>query len=412
MGADRGAASTPIPARRRLTRRAAAFPDAPGPWVDLSTGINPVPYPVRDSTRGVDAVAEPAEVAALQAAAAHAMARAPEQVVVGARHAGVINGCRACFPRAASPSSARPTAGTNGVARRRRRGGGGVPRAWSRLACRRGQPQQSRRAPLSPRALRALGARGARRPVHRRRSLRRLRRRCCAPDPPPATVVLRSFGKTYGLAGLRLGFAVARVDDRARLARGAGRLGGLGAGAGDRPAGRWPTGTGSPRRGRGWRATSRWLDGRLVAGGFRARGGTLLFRLAARADARAATLPALCAAGLLTRPFTTDTKNGFAFGCRPRRTRARVTAALRDLVQEGCDSMLRGNRAAGAEARKTEHRTITMLCPCLDTKGKVLMNDRNDPLPSRRSARRRSMRNAARDGVYRRGARAVSCLPA
>ena len=28
------------------------------------------------------------------------------------------------------------------------------------------------------------------------------------PDLPPATIVLRSFGKTYGLAGLRLGFAI------------------------------------------------------------------------------------------------------------------------------------------------------------------------------------------------------------
>ena len=38
---------------------------------------------------------------------------------------------------------------------------------------------------------------------------------CCLPqaslagDVPPRTIVLRSFGKTYGLAGLRLGFAIA-----------------------------------------------------------------------------------------------------------------------------------------------------------------------------------------------------------
>ncbi len=31
-------------------------------------------------------------------------------------------------------------------------------------------------------------------------------------DLPPSTVVLRSFGKTYGLAGVRLGFAVASAD--------------------------------------------------------------------------------------------------------------------------------------------------------------------------------------------------------
>ncbi len=35
---------------------------------------------------------------------------------------------------------------------------------------------------------------------------------------PPRTVVLRSFGKTYGLAGLRLGFAIGEPDLIARLA--------------------------------------------------------------------------------------------------------------------------------------------------------------------------------------------------
>src|SRR4029079_10890702 len=32
------------------------------------------------------------------------------------------------------------------------------------------------------------------------------------PHRPPATIVLRSFGKAYGLAGVRLGFAVAHAD--------------------------------------------------------------------------------------------------------------------------------------------------------------------------------------------------------
>ena len=38
-----------------------------------------------------------------------------------------------------------------------------------------------------------------------------------APILPPRTVVLRSFGKIYGLAGIRLGFAVAAADVAARL---------------------------------------------------------------------------------------------------------------------------------------------------------------------------------------------------
>ncbi|MGD1868796.1 MAG: threonine-phosphate decarboxylase CobD [Neomegalonema sp.] len=38
-----------------------------------------------------------------------------------------------------------------------------------------------------------------------------------AADPPPGAVLLRSFGKFYGLAGLRLGFAIGRELDVSRL---------------------------------------------------------------------------------------------------------------------------------------------------------------------------------------------------
>ena len=55
----------------------------------------------------------------------------------------------------------------------------------------------------------------ARRRADRRRGLRRFRRRgeSLAPSLPASrAVVLRSFGKAYGLAGLRLGFALASPD--------------------------------------------------------------------------------------------------------------------------------------------------------------------------------------------------------
>ena len=43
------------------------------------------------------------------------------------------------------------------------------------------------------------------------------------PELPPATIVLRSFGKTYGLAGLRLGFAIGEPAIISRIRGGGNR---------------------------------------------------------------------------------------------------------------------------------------------------------------------------------------------
>src|SRR3954447_12306624 len=62
------------------------FPHAPRPWVDLSTGINPLPYPVGDVAPPVwSRLPEPASVAALEAAALTAYgARAAAEIVAAA----------------------------------------------------------------------------------------------------------------------------------------------------------------------------------------------------------------------------------------------------------------------------------------------------------------------------------------
>ena len=60
------------------------FPDAPQPWIDLSTGINPVPYPVPPlPDDGMDAVCPraPTEEALLAAAAARYGVRDPATIV-------------------------------------------------------------------------------------------------------------------------------------------------------------------------------------------------------------------------------------------------------------------------------------------------------------------------------------------
>lgn len=119
--------------------------------------------------------------------------------------------------------------------------------------------------------------------------------------PRRSLLVLRSFGKTYGLAGLRLGFLLGAPDDVARM-RAA-----LGPWAVSGPAlavGRMAL------RDSAWRDQARLrltsdvarLDAMLHAAGLSVVGGTLLFRLAAHAAAPA-LYRRLGQAGILVRRF-------------------------------------------------------------------------------------------------------------
>ncbi len=119
--------------------------------------------------------------------------------------------------------------------------------------------------------------------------------------PASGAVVLRSFGKAYGLAGLRLGFAIASPDIAGRLRAALGP---------------WPVSGPAIAIGARALADSDWLeaaraplakdkarlDALLGEAGFRILGGTHLFSLAAREDAGEA-FKRLLAAGILTRPF-------------------------------------------------------------------------------------------------------------
>ncbi|WP_374546647.1 threonine-phosphate decarboxylase CobD [Rhodoblastus sp.] len=119
--------------------------------------------------------------------------------------------------------------------------------------------------------------------------------------PLPGALVLRSFGKTFGLAGLRLGFALGERDVIARLraALGPWAVSGAAVEIGiaafrDRT---WLTDSAA----RLARDCAR-LDGLLRDAGFEIVGGTPLFRLARHDDAQA-IFRRLCAVGVLTRPF-------------------------------------------------------------------------------------------------------------
>ena len=129
--------------------------------------------------------------------------------------------------------------------------------------------------------------------------------------PVDGLVVLRSFGKSYGLAGLRLGFMLSGIDivRRMRALLGPWAVGGPAIEAGlqalDDAA--WRTRSASILA----TATAR-LDGLLVAAGLTILGGTQLFRLAGTPDAHL-LFERLGGAGILVRRFE-DRPDWLRFG--------------------------------------------------------------------------------------------------
>jgi cobalamin biosynthetic protein CobC len=117
-------------------------------------------------------------------------------------------------------------------------------------------------------------------------------------------IVLRSFGKFYGLAGLRLGFIVAAPPLAARIR---GVLGdwpvsvdALTAGLAAYPDREWADATRASLQ-----QDAERLDGLLTQYGFEMVGGTSLYRLVRAGDAPS-RFERLAAAGILTRPFRHD----------------------------------------------------------------------------------------------------------
>jgi cobalamin biosynthetic protein CobC len=119
--------------------------------------------------------------------------------------------------------------------------------------------------------------------------------------PAWGALVLRSFGKIYGLGGLRLGFALSspEVCTRLRTAIGPWAVSGPATDIGRRALtdDAWLTKT------MGWLDYSaNRLDGLLQSAGLDIVGGTSLFRLAQQKGA-GELFAQLCHAGILTRPF-------------------------------------------------------------------------------------------------------------
>lgn len=141
----------------------------------------------------------------------------------------------------------------------------------------------------------------------------------------PGTIILRSFGKTYGLAGIRLGFAIAArptVDEiRAQLGLWAISGPALAIGVAAFADRAWLVSHKDALK-----AAVSDLDRVLSRSGFRIVGGTLLFRLA-RHPAAASVFDDLARAGIWVRKFPHDAAI-LRFGIPPKDGLPRLEAAL------------------------------------------------------------------------------------
>ncbi|MGB3874214.1 MAG: threonine-phosphate decarboxylase CobD [Shinella zoogloeoides] len=154
---------------------------------------------------------------------------------------------------------------------------------------------------------------------------------CIAPlagDDRPGLLVFRSFGKFFGLAGLRLGFAIGEAAVLDRIEDG------LGPWAVSGPALTIATmlmasDTSAIRRAIDGRKAA--LDAVLAAAGLTVAGGTGLFSLVDHADA-AAIHEGLCRHHVLVRPFDYNPR-WLRFGLSPdARGDGRLAAALADVM--------------------------------------------------------------------------------
>ena len=308
-----------------------AFPEAPAPWIDLSTGINPAPYPLPAlPPEAWTRLPSPAELMALQAAAGARYGVPAEAVVAAPGTQALIQWLPRLF-RARSVAILGPT--YSGHAAAWRAAGADIVEATSprdlteasHIVVVNPNNPDGRRLPYE--ALNSLAAQAG---AHDGvlivdEAFADFELSGFAADLAPATVVLRSFGKTYGLAGARLGFALARPEIATRLrdALGAWPVSGVAIAIARQALAddAWLVDAGARLR-----ADAQWLDQRLVAAGFAILGGAPLFRLAARADA-ADVFAGLCAKGVLTRPFRAE-PTWLRFGLPHPEDRARVEAAL------------------------------------------------------------------------------------
>ena len=282
------------------------YPGAPQPWIDLSTGINPHAYPPGAiPAEAWERLPDASSLRRLEAAAARAYRCPPcAEVVALPGTQAIIQRLPAIVPgrdvRLLGPTygefarvfSAR--ADVRVVARLDELAGADVA-----VVVNPNNPDGRRAGPA---ALVALAAQVGTLVVDEAFADALTDETSVVPHlPPRRMVVLRSFGKFYGLAGLRLGFALAPPDLASRLRESVGpwAVSGPALVVGARALADTPWRTATRLR---LRSEAARLDTLLVGGGLTIIGGTPLFRLARHPRARA-LFEALARAGILCRPF-------------------------------------------------------------------------------------------------------------
>ena len=311
------------------------YPDAPAPWIDLSTGINPHAYPFGALPAACfERLPEPSSLAALEAAASSAFRLPVNAGVVAAAGAQALI---QALPRVLTGRRVGvlgPTYAEHAAAWRR--AGRDV------LEC--AEPEALADCDIAV----IVNPNNPTGRIIEAGALARLARRTqlvvdesfCDFSPATSiapvaretgTIVLRSFGKAYGLAGVRLGFCAgpdALLDDlREKL-------------------GPWPVS--GPAIEIGFRALgdqdwlaqtravvaqdARRLDAALADAGFEPVGGTLLFRLV-RSDRAREIADRLAQAGVHVRRFA-EQPDWLRFGLPPADAWERLEAALRVAAAE------------------------------------------------------------------------------
>ncbi len=291
----------------RIDLAAASFPDAPRPWIDLSTGINPDGWDAKGVPIDWSPLPDVTALAALEAAArtafsmTHGAIAALPGTEIGLRllrELDLPQPARHVVPSYATHAAALPDSRPIALE--------DIDTAGTLLIANPNNPD-GRTLPPSRLLDIARGLRGGWLLIDE-----------AFADVDPAISVLphlrdddrvlvfRSFGKFFGLAGLRLGFVcgpdamIAQVRDR---------------------LGSWPVSTAAiaigtaAYRDTDWIAATRKtlaasadrLDALLRTNGLEPQGDCPLFRLIAH-DAAPALFDRLAAAGILTRPFDHDTR--------------------------------------------------------------------------------------------------------